>query len=827
LARVLSSGWFSALLGAAALAVFVPGSQRNGHPRKRSEIIAERHARYQATSREIDRLVTEAHGRLPRHLAKVVGAAYVRFSTWMQDSAEDQVRSLLEFAVANGIFIPRENVFFDLGIRGYRNKREGLDQLRDVLRGRKVKVLLLFATNRLFRKVYRTLEFVEEVVSEQGVRCVFVKSGIDSANKDQWQMMLHFRAIMDEFQVKIGAEHIRAGLEGLFLEGYVYGTVTFGYRGEPVSGKLTKRQRPRCRLVVDPEEAKIVVWIFEWWVDGNSLMAIAQRLNTIPEVPLPRKSNGIGWNRNSVRAVLRRAAYRGHWSFSQTEKTFLPSRDYCRQIPRDRPLREVTFENLQIVSDTLWFAAQTRLAKNPGIRGRRPRNENADLSLRILSGLVWCQEHDRPMRACSAFGRYFGCPTCATLDAEQRPLFSKPRRCVVLRLLCEKLAELIQHDSALVDRIIAECQAHAAQSKRPDQSELDRLEKGLSKLTRAIDFNMRHSGETAEDEKQIAETLRDLRRERKAFQDQIGMVKAAALEPVRVPSRPEVVSFLENLSDVLRHAAAGDLGDGQHAARDILERLTGGRIDMYQQGERREMRGWLQGRFTIKLLDVLVEKIAGVRRAQHSEGIEVIIDFKRPRKIDADADKAIQLWLEPKTSKEIAKHLRCDESYVSRLLRIGAKRRGTTLEALKCNRTNPAIDPSRAPRYQKIADEAMRLWWDDLYPIAEVARRLQCSTVTINAAVRHWHESRRLEFPKYEDWLRRLEQRVVELFDANSLEIQEIADKVHLGRTKMMEIVRDAYRRLGRELPDGRTRRAQLTGQQTSSAPLLTRPPAN
>ena len=122
-------------------------------------------------------------------------------------------------------------------------------------------MLLLFATNRLFRKVYWTLEFVEEVVSERGIRCVFVKSGVDSANKDQWQMLLHMRAILDEFQVKVSAEHIRAALEGLFLAGYVYGTLTFGYAGEPIPGKLTKRGRPRCRIVIHHDEAKIVVLI--------------------------------------------------------------------------------------------------------------------------------------------------------------------------------------------------------------------------------------------------------------------------------------------------------------------------------------------------------------------------------------------------------------------------------------------------------------------------------------------------------------------------------------------------------------------------------------
>ena len=151
----LLGGWISALLSAAVLATVVPSPQGNGQPTKRSEILAEALcAHFEKTAQEIDQLVAEAHARLPRHLAKAVGAIYVRFSTWMQDSAEDQVRTILAFAVENGIFVPREHIYFDLGVKGHKNKRDGLDQLRDTLRGKKVKVLLLFATNRLFRKVY-------------------------------------------------------------------------------------------------------------------------------------------------------------------------------------------------------------------------------------------------------------------------------------------------------------------------------------------------------------------------------------------------------------------------------------------------------------------------------------------------------------------------------------------------------------------------------------------------------------------------------------------------------------------------------------------------
>src|SRR5580704_5098964 len=41
--------------------------------------------------------------------------------------------------------------------------------------------------------------------------------------------------------------------------------------------------------------------------------------------------------------------------------------------PREKPLNEVAFENLRIVPDALWFAAQTLLSKNTCIRGRKSK----------------------------------------------------------------------------------------------------------------------------------------------------------------------------------------------------------------------------------------------------------------------------------------------------------------------------------------------------------------------------------------------------------------------------------------------------------------------
>ena len=51
--------------------------------------------------------------------------------------------------------MPLEFVFYDLGIRGFKSDRDGLNGLRKCLQSKSVEVVFFFATNRLFRKTYR------------------------------------------------------------------------------------------------------------------------------------------------------------------------------------------------------------------------------------------------------------------------------------------------------------------------------------------------------------------------------------------------------------------------------------------------------------------------------------------------------------------------------------------------------------------------------------------------------------------------------------------------------------------------------------------------
>jgi hypothetical protein len=148
------------IVGGLTATVLTADSPGDGRSRSRKETQEARKRLHEKTSAAADQIAAEAHVKLPRSAAQSIGAIYVRFSTLFQDSAVDQIRALYDFAVENKIFVPREYVYFDLGVLGYTSKRDALDQLRAVLAAKKVKVLLLFATNRLFRKLYLSVAFV-------------------------------------------------------------------------------------------------------------------------------------------------------------------------------------------------------------------------------------------------------------------------------------------------------------------------------------------------------------------------------------------------------------------------------------------------------------------------------------------------------------------------------------------------------------------------------------------------------------------------------------------------------------------------------------------
>jgi DNA invertase Pin-like site-specific DNA recombinase len=702
------------------------------------------------TRDEIDALAAEYHGRLSRDRARSIGAFYARFSTRFQQSIGDQVRALFETAVANQIFVPRECICVDVAVRGNKNRRPGLDRLRAIVgtKNRQIDVLLVLATNRLFRKTYRALQFVEEEIVDRGVRCIFVSSGIDTADKDRWRMLLQIHAMTDEAVGGMYANHVRAAHLGLFARGLITGSLPLGYRGRVVQGELTKRQRPRRAVEVDPETAPYVVQAFRWYaVDRFSISEIARRFNADPRIPCGEQFRTGYWTAKTIRSLLANPRYTGRWAYGASQNVWQNRKDYGRQVRRAEPLGSAQRENLRIVNDDLWDRAQQRLERNDrSAVGRKPKDGDRKSRPLLLNGIFHCATHRQMLYVGGPHGHLSFCRTCRALPVKDRPLYSLLNREQAVAKTCEVLAELIQADPDLTSRVISACRDQVAAAKRPDPGRLASLKSRRDGLTRQIDFITQDPGDTDLDREESRAKLRQLRQERSRIVAELAVLELAANRPAIAPDESQIRELINKLGEILTTAASTP--DNSHAtrAREAIEMLTGGRIELHQMGERKAHRGWLQGRFRIRLIEGLVGKLTGIAVESGKDADRILIDYNVPSPSEAIADQVKALYDQGQLIKAIAIELGITRNMVAKSLNHWHNRRGLPKPDGRTRRSALKRKHLETPKFVKISEDVM-MNFDTGMSYDQIAQNLGCDRNMVAKAVRFWHEMRKLPIP--------------------------------------------------------------------------------
>jgi hypothetical protein len=719
--------------------IVVLGRQRGRRGRRsRIEIEAERKTLREQTEKEIDALVAEFHRLLPREEAQAIGVAYARYSSEFQHSIVDQVRGIFEAAVNLGIFIPREMVFYDIAVRGCKERRPGLDQVRAILVKKAAQALLVFTTNRLFRKLYKCMRFVEEEVVGKGQRCVFVKTGIDTAKDDQWRLPLQVHAMVDEVASTMYAANIRAAHEGLFLKRYVVSTLAFGYTGQDVDGPKTKRGLTRQIIVIDEETADWVRKIFHWFVvDRLPMIRILEQLND-QAVPCGPKSDGTFWTHQALHYLLTNPCYRGLFAYGKGKNVWQAAADYAKRVLRDKPIREAHFEELRLVPDDVWFKAQALLAQSPQRNaGRKPRDGNTATRPRDLNGLLKCPTHDCPLKVGGAFGQHMVCMKCRNLPKEKRPLYSYLNRSLALRLICRALADAIRRHADFIQALMQPFSAEAVAFQAGELDSFDVLQKKSDKLTVQIDFIHGDPGATERDREESRVKVKALRAERAAVDAQLARHTAARERATRVPTEADFRAVVDHLDEVLTTAADGQDPASPGELRRLLEMLTGGTIVVEQMGERRACRGWLRVRIRIHLVEACAEHL-DLPPAGPVPAKEILVDIKEPTIAEAQVEAVMALYRQGMLVTAIAESLGIDRHQVTDAVRIGLARAGEPApEDGRVRRAGLVKKRLQEPLAWRLADEAKALLDQGLL-VEQIAETIGCHRDTAGAALRHW-----------------------------------------------------------------------------------------
>jgi site-specific DNA recombinase len=359
----------------------------------------------------------------------MIAAVYARKST-EQNVAEDaksvtrQVEHARSYAAGKGWTVAGEHVYVDDGISGAEfEKRPGFMRLVGAIRNRAdFQVLVMSDLDRLGREPLETGYYIKKIL-ELGVR-IFGYLDNQEIRLDNYMdvMMLQMRSSAAGIERDSARKRVHEAMSRRARAGHVTGGRCFGYDNVDVTSGVDASGRP-IRSHVDwkqnPQQASVVLRIFEAYAKGSGLKQIAKQLNA-ENLPCPRPRKGLpaGWSPSSIHAMLRRPIYRGEVVWNKTKKR-LPLGQKKHQHRPETDWVRCSRPDLQIVPDALWNAVQERLRRESERYLRAPDGRILSRPARhvkyLLSGLTqcacgaglevvsrWDNHKKRPAYACAA-----------------------------------------------------------------------------------------------------------------------------------------------------------------------------------------------------------------------------------------------------------------------------------------------------------------------------------------------------------------------------------------------------------------------------------------
>jgi DNA invertase Pin-like site-specific DNA recombinase len=189
-------------------------------------------------------------------------------------------------------------IYADKGISGksISNRPNFLRMIKDAKAG-KIDIIYTKSVARFGRNTQELLKTVQEL-RDIGVKVFFEKEQIDTL-KPNSDLFLTVAAAVAENDLRIYSANQRWSIREKFAKGFIsIGNKILGYRMDPETNTL----------IVIPEEAETVRYIFEQYINGLGETKLANKLT---ELGKKNKNGNVKWNKSSVAYILKNEKYIG------------------------------------------------------------------------------------------------------------------------------------------------------------------------------------------------------------------------------------------------------------------------------------------------------------------------------------------------------------------------------------------------------------------------------------------------------------------------------------------------------------------------------------
>ena len=337
---------------------------------------------------------------------------YARYSTALQsqESVEDQFHLLRERAAREGWRVAGTEA--DRAISGTVRDRPGLLAAMAAIEAGEARVLLAESLDRISRD-QEDLAALFKRVRFAGARIVTLSEG------EIGTIHIGLGGTMSALFLEQLAEKVRRGHVGRVRAGRIPGGISYGYRKVRAFGPDGEPERGLREI--DPDQAAIVVRIFEEYAAGRSPTAIARDLNR-EGIPSPRggqwRANAITGNRKRGNGIIHNELYAGTIVYNR--QAFRKDPDTRKRVARGNAAEDQVRQDipeLRIVGEDLWARVSARADSYAG----KPLNATRRRK-RLFSGMLRCSECGGPVIVistdrwgCSAYRQTGTCGMRATI----------------------------------------------------------------------------------------------------------------------------------------------------------------------------------------------------------------------------------------------------------------------------------------------------------------------------------------------------------------------------------------------------------------------------
>jgi site-specific DNA recombinase len=351
-------------------------------------------------------------------------AIYARYSSDLQraTSIEDQIRECRDAAARRGWTVLDDYIRSDQAASGQLlSDRQGLDELIKLAKQPSPPFdgIIIDDTSRFGRNLSDTLP-LSDVLEFLGIFLYFVNRRLDSRDPNFRTLFISSGQQDEQYSRGVG-EKVHRGQRGRIMNGFCGSGRAYGYTNVPIESLTRKGLHGRpfveaVKLVRNPEEAAVVVWIFEMYVSGLGCRAIAKKLRA-EGIPSPLQGQSPQkriWNVCSVRGILNNEKYRGVNVWNRTKVVRNPITQRKEQRPRpESEWERVEVPDWRIVSEELWDACHKEIGRRQGPSWWKEGglNRTAESRKYIFSGLLICSECGGNMNIVGGKGRTarYGC----------------------------------------------------------------------------------------------------------------------------------------------------------------------------------------------------------------------------------------------------------------------------------------------------------------------------------------------------------------------------------------------------------------------------------